>query len=301
MDWRQWAVICLLGGIWGSSFFFGKVASEEAHWMTVVMVRVVIAALVLNAILLLTGQRLPREGKLWGWFFVMGLTNNLLPFSLIFWAMSLIPSGLDAILNATTPLFGVLIGHFITRSERLTPLRIAGVLFGLAGVAVMLGPRLLHGPGGDAIAEIGVLTAAALYAASGFYGRRFASLPPLIPATGSITASALMMVPVTLVVAQPWRSPPHSLAVLGSLLSLGLISTALAYVLYFQLLRTAGAGNTMLVTFLIPVSATILGCLFLDEQLGVFEFVGMGLVFLGLAAIDGRAFGWLRRRAKRDP
>jgi drug/metabolite transporter (DMT)-like permease len=225
---------------------------------------------------------------------VMGFSNNLLPFCLIFWAQTVIPSALASILNATTPIFAALVGHYIIRTDRLTANRITGVVLAFVGVACMLLPKLGGEEGGDErhnfIAEIAVLAAALLYAVSGYYGRRFASLPPLIPATGSITCTALMMLPVAGFMEQPWTTIPHTPVVIGSLLALGLLSTALAYVLYFVLLRSAGAANALLVTLVIPVSGTLLGVLVLHEALSIWHFLGMGLVLLGLLATDGRAW-----------
>jgi len=291
----QWAQLCLLGTIWGSSFFFGKLALEQYGPLSIVLARVVLAALTLNILLPLTGQRLPTSLRLWGAFFIMGLFNSLIPFSLIFWGQQFIPSGLAAILNATTPLFAVPIGHFITRSDRATPLRVIGTLAGFAGVVVMLAPGIAFSGSNSVLAQLAVLLAALLYAASGYYARRFHDLPTLVPATGQVTATAVMMLPLALLLEQPWQQGAPQPLVLVSLLSLGLISTAFAYIIYFRLLRSAGTSNLLLVTFLIPVSATILGSTLLHERLAFWHYAGMACIAAGLACIDGRLFSLWKR------
>jgi drug/metabolite transporter (DMT)-like permease len=180
----------------------------------------------------------------------------------------------------------------------MTPGRFIGVLLGFGGVAVMIGPDALSGAMDHLLADLALLAASLCYAVSPIYGRRFAraGLTPIVSATGQFTAAAAMMIPITLVVDAPWTLPLPSLGVWGSLLGLAAGSTAFAYVIYYRILATAGAVNLTLVTFLVPVSAIILGALFLGERLAVIHFLGMALIGLGLAAIDGRALAWLRRR-----
>ncbi len=292
----EWLLLVTLSVLWGGSFFFAKVAVTELPPFTVVLARVGIAALALLLIVLACGQRLPRSPRLWGAFLVMGALNNLIPFSLIVWGQTEIASGLASILNATTPLFAVVLAPVLTRGEQLTPGRLLGVLSGLGGVAVMIGPGSLARVGGQDLAEFAVLGAALSYALAGIYGRRFYATPPLVTALGQVSASALMMLPLALFIDRPWTLPPPGLATLGALAGIALLSTALAYVIYFRILATAGATNLMLVTFLIPVSALILGTTVLGESLTAGQLAGMALVGLGLAAIDGRLPAWLAGR-----
>ncbi len=292
----EWGLLIALSVLWGGSFFFVEVALAELRPFTVVLCRVGFAALVLAVVVHATGHRLPRHGDLWGAFFVMGALNNLIPFSLIVWGQTAITGGLAAILNATTPLFTVVLAHLLTRDERMTPAKLAGVVIGFLGVAVMIGPETLGGPGIALLAQLAVLGAALSYAFAGIYGRRFRETPPLITATGQVTAATVMLCPLALAVDQPWTlalpGPASSWAIpweiLGALLGLGLLSTAAAYVIYFRILASAGATNLLLVTFLIPVSAILLGSLVLSEQLTAAQLPGMGLIAVGLAAIDGR-------------
>jgi drug/metabolite transporter (DMT)-like permease len=254
--------------------------------------RVGLAAAVLAGAVRASGQRFPRGWGLWGAFFVMGALNNVIPFGLIFWGQTRIPSGLAAILNATTPLFTVLFAHVLTADERLTARRVAGTLLGLLGVVVILGPAALAGLGGE-LGEAAVLGAAVSYALAGIFGRRFRGVPPLVTAWGQLTAASVMALPLALTIDRPWLLPAPSASAIAALVALAVISTALAYVIYFRILATAGATNLLLVTILIPVSALFLGALILGESVGSRQIAGLALIGLGLAAIDGRPFARL--------
>jgi drug/metabolite transporter (DMT)-like permease len=291
----EWALLVTLSVLWGGSFFFGKVAVKELPPFTVVFGRVSLAALALNLVVVATGKRMPGSPGAWAAFATMGLLNNLIPFSLIFWGQTQIASGLASILNSTTPLFTVVLAHFLTRDEPMTANRLAGVLSGLAGVVVMIGPDVLTGLRANVLAQGAVLAAALSYAFAGIYGRRFKGAPPLVTAAGQVTATSVMMLPVMLAVDRPWSLPVPDVQTAGAVVGLALLCTALAYVIYFRILAAAGATNLLLVTFLIPVSALLLGGLILGERLAPRHFGGMGLIALGLAAIDGRPFGRLRK------
>ncbi len=298
MGGREWAMLLGLAVVWGGSFFFNGVAVRELPSLTLVWLRVAVAAATLLLLLRLLGQRMPREGHVWTAFFGMAVLNNVLPFVLIVWGQHRIASGLASILNATTPLFTVLVAHLLTPDEKLTPLKAAGVAVGFAGAAVMIGPDALGGVGTDVLAQIACLVAALSYAFAGTFGRRFRrmNVPPLATAAGQVSASTLLLLPVALLVDRPWElSMPHA-TTWGAVLGVGLLSTALAYVLYFRILAAAGATNLLLVTFLIPVSAIWLGVLVLGETLLPRHFVGMALIGGGLACIDGRLPRWLLRR-----
>ncbi len=290
MGAREWAMLLLLSLLWGGSFFFIGVAVKELPTFTIMMLRVGIAALTLNVALRLFGQSLPRNPAIWVAFFGMGLMNNVIPQSLIVWGQTQIPSGLASILNATTPLFGVLVAHVFTTDEKMTARKLAGVVIGFAGVAIMIGPDELTGLGSHVWAQLAILLASAFYGISGVYGRRFKRLgvPPLATATGQLTASTLMLVPAALAFDHPWSLAMPSLHTWAAMAGLALLSTAFAYLLFFRILSTAGTTNLLLVTFLIPVSAVFLGTLFLGEQLAPQHFTGMAGIALGLACIDGR-------------
>ena len=300
--WRmggvEWLLLVALGLLWGWTYFFGKLALAEVGPLTLVLGRVGVAALALDLCVFMAGHRLPRTLRAWGAFALLGALNNLIPFSLIFWGQTRIASGLAAILNASTPLFTAVLAHLLTRDERLTPGRLAGVLLGLGGVALMVGPAALAGLGREVTAQLAVLAGAASFALAGIFGRRFRHLPPLVTAAGQVSASSVMALPIALAVERPWGRTPPGLVTWGALLGLGLACTALAYVLYFRILATAGATNLLLVTLLIPVSAVLLGTALLGEPLEPGHVAGMALIGAGLAAIDGRplALAWARLR-----
>ncbi|MBV9568813.1 MAG: DMT family transporter [Hyphomicrobiales bacterium] len=295
---REWAMLITLSVLWGGSFFFNGVAVRELPTFTIVFLRVGIAALLLNAVLPLWGLRLPTSPRIWGAFLGMALLNNAVPFTLFVWGQTHIASGLASILNATTPLFTVLVAHLFTDDEKLSGNRLLGVLLGLAGVIIMIGPRALRGLGTDTFAELACLGAALSYAFAGVFGRRFKRLgvAPLLTATGQVTASAMLLAPIALIAERPWMLPIPGLAVLGAVLGLAVFSTALGYLIYFRLLETAGATNLLLVTFLLPVSSLLLGALILKEEIAAGELIGMALIGLGLLAIDGRGLRFARQR-----
>jgi drug/metabolite transporter (DMT)-like permease len=292
-------MLLALSLVWGGSFFFVGVVVKELPPLTVVALRVGLAALALHLVLRVLRIRFPAEPRVWAAFLGMGLLNNAIPFTLIAWGQTHIASGLASILNATTPLFTVLVAHGLTRDERLTGGRFAGVMVGLAGVAVMIGGAALQSFGVGVLAQIAVLGAAVSYAFAGVFGRRFKTLgvPPLSVAAGQVTASSLMLLPVALLVDRPWTLAMPSAAAIAALIGLAFVSTAFAYILFFRLLSSAGATNVSLVTFLIPVSAVLLGIVFLGERLAPKHVLGMALIGLGLALIDGRVIAALRRVA----
>ena len=299
MGLADWLLLVALSLVWGGSFFFAKVAVAEVPPLTIVLARVGLAAAALWVVLPMLGQAMPRSPRRWAPFFGMGLLNNLIPFSLIFWGQTQIGSGLASILNATTPLFTVLVAHGLTTDEKLTPKRLAGVLLGLAGVAVMIGPQVLGGLGNAVLAQLAGLGAALSYGFASVFGRRFKGQPPIVTATGQVTATTIMMLPIVCLADRPWTLPVPGWTTVGSLVGLALLSTALAYIIFFRLLGRVGATNTALVTLLVPPSALLLGSLVLGEALTGRALAGMGLIGLGLVALDGRLFGMVAGRVPR--
>ena len=299
MGSQDWFQLFFLSVLWGGSYFFIKVILVDLKPFSAVLGRVFIAAIVLNIIVRATGQRMPTSLKMWGSFFVMGFLNNLLPFSLIFWGQTQISSSLASILNATTPVWTVLLAHFLTTDERITPNRISGVILSMIGVVVMIGVDALQGLASNVIAQLIVVGAVISYACAGIYGKRFKETPAIVTATGQITTTTLMMIPIVIIFDKPWLMSMPGLNTWWALLGLALLSTTLAYIIYFRLLSSAGATNLLLVTFLIPVSAILLGTIILGEHLDLQHVVGMGFIGLGLIAIDGRLFGKIGLRDKK--
>lgn len=290
MTLQDWALLFLLSVLWGGSFFFVAVAVEELPPLTVVALRTGIAALTLIVILRLRRESWPFAKGAIAAFFIMGLLNNLLPFSLLFWAQTMIPSGLASILNATTPIFSIIVAHFLLADERMATNKAIGILFGFLGVVVLLGGDLLNGASIASLGMLACLGAALAYGFAGVYGRRFKAmdLTATQVAFGQLAATTIMMVPIISVIDKPWALPLPGLAVVASILALAIVSTALAYVIFFRVLASAGAVNVALVTLLVPVSAILLGILILGEELAGRHYIGMGLIGVGLLAIDGR-------------
>ena len=289
---RDWGLLLLLSLLWGGSFLFNGIAVRSVPVLTVVVGRVALAALFLWAVMAALRIAMPRDPAVWRAFLGMGILNNVIPFCLIVWAQGHIPSGLAAILNGTTPLFTVLVAHALTNDEKLTPARLVGVLTGFVGVVVTVGAVSGRFDGG--IAPLASLGAALSYGFAGVYGRRFRRLgvAPLATATGQVTLSAALLLPAMLIFDRPWTQPMPGWEPLLALAGLAVLSTGIAYIVFFRLLASAGATNLSLVTLLIPVSALLLGALVLGEPLVPRHLVGMALIALGLAVIDGRL--WAR-------
>lgn len=293
MGSREWGLLVALSVIWGASFFFGQVALAELPPFTVVLARVGLAALALWLIAAIARKSMPSSWRDWRSLFVMGVLNNLIPFSLLLWSQTRISSSLASILNATTPVFALLLAHYLTGDERMTPGRVGGVLVGFVGVLAMVGPDAATGFSDRLAAELLALGAPLSYALAAIYGRRFRDRPPLVTAAGQLTATTVMILPIALILDRPWEQVALSPSTIEAVVGLALLSTALAYVIFFRILSTAGATNLMLVTLLVPVSAILLGILVLGERLAAADLVGMALIGAGLALIDGRAVGWV--------
>jgi drug/metabolite transporter (DMT)-like permease len=291
----DWALLVALSVLWGGSFFFAKIAIAEIPPLTLALARVAIAAAILIALARASGEHLHPLLQRWASFALLGFANCALPFTLIFWGQTYIPSGLASIFNATTPIFTALIAHAVTSDEKLTPGKAAAVAMGFGGVAVMLGPDLRNGIAGDLSAQLACLAAAVSYAIAGVFGRRFRDLPPVTVAAGQLSAASVLLLPAAILIDRPWTLSPPSPAVIGALLALAALSTALAYVIYFRVLARAGATNLLLVTFLIPVSAILLGTLVLGERLAPHQLAGMAVIAAALAVMDGRPIRWLVR------
>ena len=293
----EWMTLSALAAVWGGAFFFNAIAVKELPVLTIVVARVGLAALALLAVLKVAGIRMPSDRRVWIAFFGMGLLNNVIPFSLIVWGQQHIASGVASILNASTPLFTVILAHMMTSDEKLSGGRLFGVLAGLGGVAIMIGGDAVQALGAGVLAQLACLAAAVSYGFAGIFGRRFRAMgaAPMATAAGQLVASSILLLPMMLVLDRPWSLPAPSINTIAALIGIATLSTAFAYVLFFRLLATAGASNTSLVTLLIPVSAILLGTAFLGETLELRHIAGMAMIGLGLAAIDGRPWLALHR------
>ncbi len=297
MNRADWAILLALALIWGAAFFCIKVAVTHVEPLTYVWLRLSIAAVALWALLRWRGERLGLPLKVWGAILILALLNNMIPFVLFGWGQQRIASGLASILNATTPIWGVIAAHLWTRDERMTPAKMIGVLIGFAGVATMIGPDLLLG-GDTLLPQLACLAAAFCYALAGVWARRFKSLgvTPLKVAAGQLIVGALILAPLALAVDRPWLDNWPPIEAWAAIVALALFATALGYVLYFRLIASSGATNALLVTLLVPPTAILLGGLFLGERLTGGQLGGLAFIALGLAVIDGRLWTRLRRR-----
>jgi drug/metabolite transporter (DMT)-like permease len=291
----EWAMLILLSIVWGGSFFFYAIAIQGLPTFTIVFLRVSLGSIGLWLCAWAMGLLPLREPGLWRSFFIMGLINNAIPFSLIVWGQREVASGLAAILNATTPFFTVLAANMLTADEKLSWNRLLGAIIGLSGVAAMMGTDIWGQPG-SLVAQFAIIAASVSYGFASVFGRRFATIPPLITAAGQTAGSSLILFPIMLAVDMPWRLSSPPLAIWAAIIGLAILCTSLAYILYFTILKRSGATNLVLVTFLVPVSAILLGIAFLGESLDIHHLVGMATIAIGLALIDGRLLTFLKPR-----
>lgn len=302
MNGSDWLILLFLALIWGGAFLFIGVAVRHVPPLTYVWLRLTLAAAGMWLYLRVKGQGagIPREA--WASILLLAVLNNALPFVLIGWGEVHIASGLAAILNATTPIWGVVVAHFLTHDERMSTRKLAGVIIGFAGVAVMVGPSILSNIGTDAVAQIACILASLSYALAAVWARRFRKMgiSPLGVTTGQLTAGALFMLPLSLIADRPWELPLPPLGAWAAIAALALACTAFAYVLYFRVIETSGATNALLVTLVVPPVAILLGAVFMGETLAPQDFAGLAMIALGLAAIDGRLLSLLSARPLRQ-
>jgi drug/metabolite transporter (DMT)-like permease len=295
IDRRSWLLLLFLSVLWGGSFFFVGLALRELPPMTVALARVSLAAVLIYPIFKFQGGVLPNSLAGWMPFSVMGLLNNIIPFTLIFTGQTMISSGMASVLNATTPLFTVMVLASFG-DERLIVRRIAGVTIGLVGVVVLRGPGIAQSEN-QTIGMLLCLGGALSYGFSGLWGRRhFNGVPPVTTATCQLISSSVVMAVIAAAVDQPWQLAMPGPVTWAALVGLAGLSTALGYIVFFQIMARAGAANVMLVTLLIPVTAILLGVLVLGEPLTINEIAGALIIAASLLVIDGRVLGWVRRQ-----
>lgn len=291
MGRRDWITIVLLAFLFGGSFFFTEIANDDVGPFTIAASRLIIGGIVLTAILRFAqvdGERLPTFRQM----ALLGLFNSFIPIALIAIAQRDLPSGVAAILAATSPIFGAIFAHFFSSGERLTLVRALGTVTAFVGVILIIGPGNVLNTSID-MAPVAVLLAAMSSAGAGVFGRKVVvgDVAPLSAATGQVVSAAVIATIVALFVERPWTSPFPSLPTVSALVVMGILSTALAYFLFFRLLAKVGAANTLMVGFLVPVCATLLGVTLLGERLGWTEVSGLVLVLGSLLIINGSAHG----------
>jgi drug/metabolite transporter (DMT)-like permease len=284
----HWGLLLFLSLLWGCSFYFQKTVLLQLHPFTMVFGRLCLAAISFYLVILMSGVPTASLHRHWLGLILLSALNNALPFCLFAWSQTRIATGLAAIFNATAPLFTVLAAHFFTKDERLTPRKVIGIMAGISGVILIIGRGVLNGDRGSILGQLACLIAANCYALAAIYSRRFKEIPPILLSTVQAAISAMIVLPLALLVEHPWKLAMPNLTTCSALLALGLLSTGLAYAIYFRLLARVGATNTVLVTFLIPVTALLLGNFRLHEPLELRQLGGMACIFAGLAIIDGR-------------
>lgn len=286
---RAWAELLFLGLLWGGSFLAIRTALDEIDPLTSVLFRTGLAALILWPIAWLRGYRPPKAWRIWGALFVMGLLNNVIPFSLMAWGQLHIPSGLTSILNATTAIFGVVIAAMVFADERLSLRKSIGVVMGFAGVVLTIGLDFIGEFDINSSAQLAVIAGTLSYACAGSWARKtLAGIAPIMAATGMLTMSSLTMLPLVLITEGPPSLALAPLTWLAILYYAG-FATALAYLLYYRVLAMAGSGNLMLVTLIIPPVAIALGAFARGEDLPANAYLGFALLALGLIVLDSRA------------
>jgi drug/metabolite transporter (DMT)-like permease len=298
LDATGWGLIGILSILWGGAFFLIEVGLRSYSPFMLVFMRLALAVPPMWVVMRISGGTLPREARSWSLLVVVGLLNCALPFMLFFWGQQYLDSGYASILNATTPLWGVVTAHFMTHDEKATPARIIGVLVGMAGIIVMVGPDAAKGLSNNLLAQIACILSTLFYSFAAIYGRRLSqtTMTPMVVATGQTMAAALIMLPVILLFDPPWHMPMPRLDSTLSGITLALFSTALAYMLYFRLIDRSGASNAQLVAFIMPVLAIILGVAFLGEHLQSGQIAGAALIAIGLVILDGRVVSRLQQK-----
>jgi len=290
----DWLLLVFLSVLWGSTYFFIAVALPEVPPVTLALLRVAIAALALVPLALALGYRMPATPGGWWLYVVLAAVNNVIPFTLMIYGQTRIAGSLAAVLNATAPLF-TLVMFRLFAGEALTRAKLAGVTLGIAGVAVLVGPAALTSNTSSVIGMLCVLGASLSYAVSALWMRRLRNIPPLLSSGAQLTCASVMLLPFAAAVDRFWTLPVPGLPAIAAVLAFALLSTALAYIVFFRVNATAGPGNVMLVTLLIPVTATVLGVLILGETLSANQVAGALVIAAGLVLIDGRL---LVRRAR---
>jgi drug/metabolite transporter (DMT)-like permease len=295
----EWGLIALQSMLWGSSYFFIAVAQPELPALTIAALRTVPACTALLLIVLSLGYRLPATLVEWRLFIAFSAFNTVLPFLLIVWGQARATGGMAAILNATAPLFGIFLAHLLTHDEKLSWNKVAGILVGIAGVGVLVGYDVVAGASADLMARLALIAAPFCYVCANIYARRrLGRYPPFVIAVMQMVGAMFVAIPLAVAIDQPWTLPAPSLEVLGAIVGMGVLGSALASLCHFTVLQRAGATNASLVTLIMPLTPILLGGIFLGERLSATDIAGALIIAAALIIIDGRAGGVLRRPSR---
>ncbi len=281
---KEVALLAVLATLWGASYTFIRIGVETIPPITFIAARTLIAGGLLVAIIKMRGLSLPKDPAIWKRFFIQACINSVIPFTLIAWAEQTVNAGLATILNSTTPIFAFLLTVLITRHEAVTMRKLLGTIAGVIGISLIIGMEAFQGVGKELIAQLAIVAATISYAAAAIFGRGFKGLDPMMPAAGSMVCGAVILIPVSLIVDQPWTIAPSADSLLA-LLGLSVFSTALAFVIYFRLIHTLGSVSTTSQAYLrVPIGVGI-GVIFLGETLASTAWIGLVFVVIGVAAM----------------
>lgn len=289
----EWLLLVIQSMLWGSSYIFQAIAIKEVPAATIMATRLVPGVAILLLAAWISGTRLPRGFAGWRPFLILGPLNTLIPTGLIIWGQREVPSGLAAILTATTPLVGLFVVHMLTHDEKLSVNKLVGVVIGILGVAVLVGGAAFVGTGSALLSQLAILCSTLLYSLAAVYAHRLVGEPPMRMAVGQASSALLFSIPCAIVIDQPWTLSMPSTAAIASIILMGALSSGLAAIVHFTVLRRAGPSNTFLVTLLLPLTPLILGSIFLGERLAPREYFGAVIIGLALIVIDGRALRYL--------
>ncbi len=278
------ALLLLLATLWGGSYSFIKVGVETIPPVTLIAARTLLAGAILLAVIGWSGLRLPRDRATWRLFLVQACLNSVVPFTLIAWAERSVEAGLATILSSTSPIFVVLLGLLAGTGERLSLLKLAGIASGLAGTLLIVGTEAMAGFGADLAAQLALVAASLCYGGAALFGRHFKGLDPIMPAAGSLLCGAALLIPLSLAVDRPWTLAPSG-ASIQALLALSVVSTALAFVIYFRLIARLGSVATTSVAYLRVPTGVLIGMVFLGESLAPTAWAGLILIVGGVLAM----------------
>ena len=297
MNWKNFFLLIIVAALWGPSFVFIKMAVETIPPLTLVLGRVGLGAIILYVVLRLQNGRLPRSRTIWKHIVIVALVHNTIPFVLFAWGEQYIDSALASILNGTTPLFTIILAHFFTVDDHLSPTKVTGVLLGFFGLILLVIPSFTDGVEATTWGVLAIALAAAMYGIAIVYTRNnLRGLPNLVAPTGQLIVATIMLLPITLIVDQPWTMPTPATQSIVALLALAILGTALAFVMYYKLLEVADASYVSMITYVIPVFGVVLGVFLLDETVTSLMIVGCGFILLGVMVVNGVFNGLLRRR-----
>lgn len=297
MNWKNFFLLLILAALWGPSFVFIKIAVETIPPLTLVLGRVGLAAIILYVVLRVQNGRLPQSPTIWKHIAIVALIHNTIPFVLFAWGEQYIDSALASILNGTTPLFTIILAHYFTVDDHLTPTKVIGVLLGFFGLILLVIPSFTDGVVATTWGVLAIALAAAMYGVAIVYTRNhLRGLPKLVAPTGQMIMATIMLIPMSLIIDQPWGLSAPSTQSILALLALAIWGTALAFVMYYKLLEVADPSYVSMITYVIPVFGVVLGVLVLDESLTTLMIVGCGFILLGVMVVNGVFNSLVRRR-----